>query len=282
MRAALRLFEAALPLQESTRLRRELWTLGALLGKVRDLDVQIPQLVACRAALINVGPEAATPLLHLLLARREQAREELFSFLDSRRFALLCETLSQLLRDSPTAGRPAARLPIRAAGPTLIRREYRKLVRLARGIEGSSPPTTYHQARIRGKRLRYALEFLEPAYGPPARELITPLIEFQDLLGCHQDDQVSMALLRELSESAALPDSTRLAIGEMAQLSAAHAEKLRGDFPRVWSLLCGKRWRRWRLAAKRAATEFSAETMLCAKERLRSPRAEGMGPETTT
>ena len=164
-------------------------------------------------------------------------------------------------------------MPIRAAGPILIRREHRKLVRVARGIEGSSPPVTYHQTRIRGKRLRYALEFLEPVYGPPARELIAPLMEFQDLLGLHQDDQVSMALLRELSAEGTLPDPARLAIGEMAQMSAAHAEKLRGDFPHAWSMLSGKLWKRWKRAAREAAAEFPAETMRCAKERLRRPQA---------
>ena len=282
MRAALRLFQEALPLQETTRLRGELWTVGGSLGKVRDLDVQIAHMESCKAALIMVGPEAAAPLLRLLEARREQARAELLSFLDSPRFVLLREALSQLLGRCPSAGRPAAQLPIRVAGPILIRREHRKLVRLARGIERSSAPATYHLARILGKRLRYALEFLEPVYGPPARELIDALIVFQDLLGLHQDDQVSMALLRELSEEGTLPDPARLAIGEMAQMSAAHAEKLRGDFSRAWRGLGGKRWNRWKSAARESTGEFAVETIRHAKECLRRPQEAPKGPETVT
>jgi len=282
MRAALRLFEEALPVQETTRLRGELWTVGGLLGKVRDLDVQLALMEASKAALIMVGPEAAAPLLRLLEARREQARAELLSFLDSRRFVLLREDLSQLLRDSPPAVRPAAQLPIRAAGPTLIQREHRKLARVARGIEGSSPPAAYHQARILGKRLRYALEFLEPVYGPPARELIEALIVLQDLLGLHQDAQVSMALLRELSEESSLPDAARLAIGEMAQISAARAERLRGDFPGVRRQLSGGRWNRLKLAARESAREFAVERIRCAKECLRRPHEARKGTETAT
>ena len=200
MRAALRLFEGALPPRETTRLRRELWTVGRLLGKVRDLDVQSAQMEEWKAALVTVGPEAVAPLLRLLGARRKQARAKLLRFLDSRRFTLLQGTLSRRLRGSPPAGRRAAQLPIRAAGPILIRCERRKLVRVARRIDRSSTPAAYHQVRIRGRRLRYALEFLEPAYGQPARKLIDALTAVQDVLGRHQDDQVSMALLRQLRD----------------------------------------------------------------------------------
>ena len=200
MRAALRLFEGALPPRETTRLRRELRIVGWFLGQVRDLDVQSAQMEEWKASLVTVGPDAVAPLLRLLGARREKARAKLLRFLDSRRFTLLQGALSRRLRGSPSAGRPAAQLPIRAAGPILIRRAHRKLVRVARGIDRSSPPEAYHQVRIRGRRLRYALEFLEPVYGPPARNLIDPLTEVQDVLGRHQDLQVALAILRELSE----------------------------------------------------------------------------------
>ncbi|RPJ43722.1 MAG: CHAD domain-containing protein, partial [Candidatus Latescibacterota bacterium] len=281
MRAALRLFEAALPLQEALRLRRELRTVGRLLGRVRDLDVQMALIEERKAELVTVGPEAVAPLLRLLQARREQARRKLLRFLDSRRFARLQASLSRRLRGGPSARRPAALLPIRAAGPILIRRAHRRLLRVARGIEPSSPPAAYHQMRIRAKRLRYALEFLEPAYGPPARMLIDALTAVQDILGRHQDDQVSMALLRELAEQTTLPGPARLATGEMAQMSAARAEKLRGDFPPAWRSLDGKLWSRWEHTARESVGELGAEMIHNAKERLRRPPEARKGPETS-
>jgi len=231
MRAALRLFEMALPPHETMRLRRELRNVGWLLGKVRDLDVQSAQMEEWAATMVTVGPEAVAPLLRLLEARRERARAKMLRFLDSRRFASLQGALFRRLRGSPSARRPAAQLPIRAAAPILIRRAHRKFVRVARAIDRTSPPAAYHQVRIRGRRLRYALEFLEPVYGLPARELIDALTVVQDILGRYQDGQVSMAILRELSGETTLPGPTWQAVGEMAQMAAARTEKLQGDFP---------------------------------------------------
>jgi CHAD domain-containing protein len=136
--------------------------------------------------------------------------------------------------------------------------------------------------RIRGRRLRYALEFLEPAYGQPARKLIDALTAVQDVLGRHQDDQVSMALLRELSEETALPGSARQAIGEMAQICAARAESLRGDFPRTWRKLNAKRWSRWKQIVRESAGELGAELIRDAKDRLRRPQKITKGSETSS
>jgi CHAD domain-containing protein len=279
MRAALRLFEGALPPRETTRLRRELRAVGWFLGQVRDLDVQSAQMEEWKTSLVTVGPDAMAPLLRLLGARRERARARLLRFLDSRRFTLLQGALSRRMRGSSSPGRSAAQLPIRVAGPILIRRAHRKLVRVARGIDRSSPPEAYHQVRIRGRRLRYALEFLEPVYGPPARNLIDPLTEVQDVLGRHQDLQVALAILRELSEKTALPGPARQAIGEMAQISAVRAENLRGDFPRTWRRLSAKRWNRWKQTVRESADELGAELIRNAKERLRRPQktTKGLG-----
>jgi hypothetical protein len=103
------------------------------------------------------------------------------------------------------------------------------------------------------ERLRYALEFTEPAFGEASRTLIESLVAMQDLLGEHQDLQVAQALLAEIrGEKPSLPAGALQALGELGQLLSARAQTLRREFPRTYKKLRGGRWRKWKQAARRA------------------------------
>jgi CHAD domain-containing protein len=266
MRAALRVFANALPPDDARLLREELRATADALGTVRDLDVQIEQMETWAASLITVPREAAQPLVDALRRRRGVARERLLEHLDSRRFRLLKALLVRRLRGGPARqpdrGSPpsGASEPIRAMAPRLIRRARRKVVRAAGKIETSSPPAAYHALRIRGKRFRYALEFLEPLHGTPSRRLIEVLVQMQDVLGLHQDAQVSMALLHDLVQhEAGLPPSCLVAAGEISQMLVARAERLRAEFPEAYRRLRGKRWRSWKKVARASLARARAE-----------------------
>jgi len=277
MRAALRLFAEVLPARITDRLRRELRALGQALGRVRDLDVQIAQIESWRSALITVEPAALDPFLDLLRARRQAARGELIALLDSPRYARLTAFLRAWLVRGPARGRPGVAVPIRSAGPELVRRARRQVVRQGEAIEPTSPAADYHRLRILGKRFRYALEFLEPVYGPPARTLIRALVEVQDILGLHQDAQVCMAALPALAREAGseLPQSARLAVGEVAQLYAAQAARLRGELPAALAGLRGRNWRELTKTMDAALSELAADVL---REHL-SRTLGGRGPD---
>lgn len=275
MRAALRLFTDALP--PGTHWRQELRLLAQTLGEVRDLDVRIQQMEEWARQLITATERDLDPVLDLLRERRQAARVEMIRLLDSRRFLLLRDAVERQLQGGMRLRRPAASLPIRAAGPILIRTGRRKFMKTAKGLEVSSPAPSYHAARIRGKRLRYALEFLQPIYGPPARALIEALRDIQDILGLHQDDQVSMAFLRRLiaEEGDSLPEPARRAAAEMAQLHAARARRLREEFPAALRKLEGKRWKKWKRAAREASRELADDLIGNASVQLSSGRLRG-------
>jgi CHAD domain-containing protein len=260
MRAALRLFDEALPPAATARLREALRSVARALGEVRDLDVQIEQLRGYGSELLTVPPEALEPFFARLCLRREEARRALLEQLEGRAFRRLTASLILRLRRGPAgqlpraARPPAADLPVVETAPRLIGRAHRRFRRAGDRIDSSSPPADYHKLRIRGKRFRYALEFLEPLYGAPARSMITELVALQDLLGLHQDTQVSMPLVREaISSEPPLPGDCLAALGELVHILARHAEELRRGFPRAYRRLRGKRWRRWKKAARAAA-----------------------------
>ena len=78
--------------------------------------------------------------------------------------------------------------PRAAAETVLVRRTRRRLRRLLRNLAGLLPPDreTLHAARIAAKRVRYALEVLEPI-DPQLRPLLRLLRSFQDAAGDAHD-----------------------------------------------------------------------------------------------
>jgi CHAD domain-containing protein len=168
----------------------------------------------------------------------------MLKLLDSRRYEEFLEGFAGFLQRGPTR-RVGAQPPVLAAAPELIARRYRKARRLARAITEASPPEAYHALRIRLKRLRYAVEFLAPLYGRPARALIRRVVALQDLLGRHQDACTAVAHLRELALAPRrkLPPATLFVMGQIAGHTLREAEALRRRFPKAYRKLEGRPWR---------------------------------------
>jgi CHAD domain-containing protein len=153
--------------------------------------------------------------------------------------------MTGLLQRGPLRRSPHSRRPVLLAGPEVVRRARRKVKRRGDAIGAESPPEDLHRLRIAGKRLRYAVEFLEPLYGRPARRLAKRLSSLQDVLGLHQDAQVAMAHLRELvrDEGEQLPPAAIFALGRVAERFRAQAEEQRGLLDRAYARVRGRTWR---------------------------------------
>lgn len=212
MRVAVRRMRAALKAESdipgADALQEELKWLGASLGNVRDLDVQIEHLRAQAADFADEEKAAVEQLLKGLLTDRRRARQRMLGVLRSRRYAALLEQLN---------GLAANELPVNGAAPGttkkqwaanlagLIKRPYRKLTKAADALGADPPDDDLHALRIQGKRLRYAAELAAPAGGKPVEKLIKATKGLQDVLGDHQDaviaEQEVRRLLAELGDT---------------------------------------------------------------------------------
>lgn len=249
---ALRFFEPYLP-PRAMRLREELRALGRALGTVRDLDVQIAELTAFAAKREDDGG-AAEPLLARLRATREKRREQMLKTLDAGRTRKLLGDACALVRRPPLAHTRADRLSAVTILPSLILERHRKLRKAADRIDRNASAAAYHAVRLRGKRLRYAIEFVEDIYGQAGHGILRTLVRLQDLLGAHQDAQVTIRTLRAmaLQEGRRLPARTLFLTGRMAEDAARTAGRMRRDFPRLRRQLRGKRWRAYRQTLEEA------------------------------
>jgi triphosphatase len=238
LRAALALFADVLPVRAS-RYREELTWLAGILGEVRDLDVQLQQLDEWEGA---VGPEDGRGLeaLRTILERhRTEARRTLAEALDSRRRDRLVAGFSAMLRHGPLRRSRASRTPVLLVAPGLLGRAYERVRQGGKRLGAGSTPEAYHRLRIRTKRLRYALEFLSPVYGRPARSLVRNLVAVQDILGEHQDSQVAIGRLRALVAKHAvdLPPEAVFPMGMVAERYAARSAALRRTFKPAFARL---------------------------------------------
>ena len=244
LRAALSLFADVLP-ETALKAREELGWVGQGLGAVRDLDVQIEQLGEWLDAAEHEDRKALAVLCILAHEQRKTARAAMLEMLDSRRYDAFVSRFGRTLRARHLArSGPAAQLAL-ALAPDLIETRFRSVREAGDRIGPDSAATEYHRLRIRGKRLRYALEFLGDLYPGRTQPLIKRLVAVQDLLGLHQDAEVAADHLRHLALSAAddLDPMTIFAMGEIAEHHRQAAIQLRAQFPTVYARLSNKRWK---------------------------------------
>jgi CHAD domain-containing protein len=236
LRAALALFEDVLPVRAS-RYREELTWLAGILGTVRDLDVQLHQLDEWEGAVDPQDGRGLEALRSILERHRTEARRTLAEALDSRRRDRLVAGFSAMLRHGPLRRSRGSRMPVLLVAPDLLGSAYDRVRRAGKRLGAGSTPEAYHRLRIRTKRLRYALEFLSPVYGRPARALVRNLVAVQDVLGEHQDSQVAMGRLRALvaENGTDLPPDAVFAMGRIAERYAARSAALRSTFKKAFA-----------------------------------------------
>jgi CHAD domain-containing protein len=230
LRGALRLFGDVLP-PESSSLDAELEWIAGQLGQVRDVDVQIDRLRQ-RAAELGLS-EALVPYGAWLEGQRQRAQIALQEALGSARCQELVQRLEQLNSLQPDA---TTDTPLTTDAPRRLRRVFKKLTKRGDRINKSSPNGELHKVRIRAKRVRYAAEFFEVAYGKPARRLVKRAVALQDLLGDLQDGVVGNQHIHQAVQTAAgtWPANTSLALGRIVQFEAQHALEIRRRFADVY------------------------------------------------
>ena len=258
MRAAMKIFEWALPAR--TRAFRDSlkWVAGAL-GDVRDLDVQLGRL---EDWVSEAAPEDQEPLLALrtvLEKQRAKARRAMLRVLDSRRYERLVTSFAGFLQKGPSRRAVGARQPITEAAPYLVRKPYRKVRTLGDPLTEESSGEEFHELRKKGKRLRYTLEFLSGIYGEPIKAFVEPLKDLQDVLGDHQDAEVATSHLRELGVATGrgrrLPPETIFVMGGISHRYEIQAHELSTQFPEAYRKAVRKKWKKIRGVLEKANPE---------------------------
>ena len=184
LRAAMRMFGPVLPAGFAEQLVPPMRELMAALGRARDLDVLMAEIVAPVAAALPDEPRL-TDLASAITNRLYDARGAIRHTLRQPAYGQLLLTAAGLLQGAPFIEPPGA-----AETPSLLqfadrrlRRLLKKILELAAAARPESPPSL-HELRIGIKRLRYAIEFFGPMIpGKSGATVIKRLAGLQEELG---------------------------------------------------------------------------------------------------
>ena len=224
LRSTLRTYEDVVDVARAGTLEDELVWFAGLLGEVRDREVLEARLLADLAELpteLVVGPVAGQ-IETELTTQRKVAWDAIIAVLDDDRYRRLLGELRTWRSDAPLTSEAAAPA---ASVKRYVKRAGKKLdKRLDRAIEAhltgdAEADHLLHQARKAGKRARYAAELLEPVLGKDSSAVIAAsYTDLQDILGDHQDIQVSTEVLRRLATAtASRPDQNGFTFGVLYQ-----------------------------------------------------------------
>ena len=231
MRSALQAFGKVVDRNETRALTDELKWLAGTLGDARDAEVMRSTFEAHIAELdpdLVLGPVQAHLVRHFA-PLEAGAHEAAVAALSSRRYFTLLDSVDALI-----AAPPLTELAARKAGkvfPALVTKTY---TRLAGTAENAHDDEALHESRKAAKRLRYAVETVEPLYGKPARDYRKRLKDLQTVLGDHQDSVVARPVLRELGAQAHVNGENGFTFGLLYGLEQAKAARVEERFPIAW------------------------------------------------
>lgn len=198
--AAVQLFENVIVSAGAADLHGGLQRLYRATGRARDLDVLMHRWMGSCA---DPASPSAAAILQRLRSWRAAAQEPIRQCERELSGAWLerCQTgLLEAVYFRPQ--RPGRHEPafVRAA-PALFLRPVRRFLRTWHA--DLETPAALHGVRAAGRRVRYAMEILAPAFDEPFREnLRRRLRELLDLLGAIQDHTVAGSLGRQLRDTA--------------------------------------------------------------------------------
>jgi CHAD domain-containing protein len=208
-----------------TEMRSELAWLGGELGPARDLDVLIPYLREEAGRLDPADRKALAPLFKKLTNSRAVARRAVLRALRSERYLALLASIEAAAAGPPPGGAGSLRAE--------VKNEFKRLRKAMRQVEEEPTDEAIHQARIKGKRARYATELLEDELGKPGLKLLAAAKEFQDAAGEHHDAVVAEARIRALLRGVRA-QRTALAAGILVSRQRDRRDAAAAMLPKAW------------------------------------------------
>ncbi len=221
-RSALSQIREVYPAQDVERFKVGFRWLFLETGPTRDLDVYLLKMEVYKEGLPEEIRADLDPLQKFLERKQKLAHAGLVTVLDSERYRRLVEEWRAFLTETPAGSLLArnAERPVRELASERIWEIYRRMVKRGRAIGDDTAAAVLHDVRIRGKKLRYLLEFFRSLYSEEAiGRLVAELKRLQDNLGDFNDYQVQSRSLQgfaaEMAEEGSAPVRTQLAMGRL-------------------------------------------------------------------
>lgn len=236
MRSALRLLDGYFVPGVAHSWQRRLRTIGNKLGTVRDLDVMIDDLTQYLATVAETEQPALQSVIARLDKKRQNARQHLINFLDSKIYKSFVKEFNAFLKHNKQDNVYSS---IGAVTPYQVRHvlstliyEHLSYVRAYDTILEDAEVEILHALRIEFKRLRYLVSFFAGVLGKSIESFGEELKKIQDHLGRLNDINVAHENLEAIRGWK--PEQAAAVQTYLATLQA-EVPQLRDAFPAMWA-----------------------------------------------
>lgn len=168
----------------------------AHLGEVRDLDVHIAELSNAKELAESHGQEPVDEIIEALRKKRVLAHEKLLEVFNSRVYTRMHRALAKTIHDPALISRETKQA--NAIYPALACRIIKEFHAAGQKLDIDAKAKRFHKVRIKGKELRYTLEFFKPLAEKAMGSLIAIMADIQDHLGAINDSRAAKDRLIEL------------------------------------------------------------------------------------
>jgi CHAD domain-containing protein len=239
MRSCVRYFRDALPESVAAYFTGELKWMGGCLGAVRDLDVFLLNLSRFRQQIARLPGKKRQALEDWIERRRREPLTSLREAVESARYRSFERRLIQFLeRPLPLRPRqPLAGKTVDEVAPVLIIEKFDAVIKQGAAVMADPKLKEFHRLRIQMKRLRYACEFMAPAYDGALDPFVERTVEIQDCLGELQDTVFTRNFVDSLCsdwEGKLVDPDLLFILGEIYQLQAGIARERQQTFGKIW------------------------------------------------
>jgi CHAD domain-containing protein len=215
--------------------RRALKGLVETLGLPRELDVHAEQL---RAHHLQACTTTQAAVIEHLLEQVDRNRAKARKTMEKQLDRLRLPDLRRLL-EVPALQNPFQDTSLQEAAWACLEPRARAALGDLAALAANDDPAAMHKARVRIKKLRYAVEALECAFAVAPEAELKQLQNLQTMLGKHHDLAALEALLWEAEGELRTRDRPTLC-GGVLDLLGAVAEARRTTFDRFAALALGQ------------------------------------------
>ena len=240
-RSLLSLLKKELPPEQTTFFQAEFKWLGDVTGPVRDIDVYLlkrEEYLAMLPATLHAGLNL---FFDELDRRRKSEVKRLRRCLLSQRYQKLIDEWYHYL-STPDSALFAARRNrrCRVVADKQIKKRFASFLRDGDAITVKSPDREMHRLRIKGKKLRYLLEFFRAFYDDAEVErFLKHMKKLQDNLGALNDlsvqQQMLAARLAQLDPRTERSMQIGASLGGLISVLAGKKKRVRSAFRRSYA-----------------------------------------------
>jgi CHAD domain-containing protein len=238
LRSALATYRPLLDREVTDPIRVELQWLQEALGEARDAHVVHQRL----GILVDDDRHVVGPVRRRLDrtydAKARDAQAVVTEVLASERYLRLLDDLDTLAAAPPWTDQ--AEQDATTVLRPLVRKDWKRLAARVDALEAAGDDRdardhALHEVRKAAKRLRYAVETVQPVWGRKTKRLRRFAKTVTQVLGEHQDTVVSRADLLAVAAEAAAAGEDAFTYGRLHHGDEVLADELRERFARAWS-----------------------------------------------